>query len=247
MKTKTALLVSILFAAPAFGGVTKTIENTYPFAAHGTVSLTNVNGSVEINAWEKNEVSLLAELSAKTQEDLDRISVNIDAQPARLTIETKIEKRSSWLSKGGNGEVRYTLKVPAGIRLDSLRTVNSGVRISGLKGTVEAQTVNGTLRATGLAGNVELSTVNGSIEAQFDRVADDSHIGLETVNGSCELSVPPDTNARVSAGTVNGRARSEVPMTLEKSGRNKLRGTMGAGGASIELSSVNGSVMIRPH
>jgi hypothetical protein len=247
MKTIVSLFLTTLLAAAASADVTKTIENTYPFAADGVVTLSNVNGGIEITAWDRNEVSFVAELRAKEQEDLDRISVIIDAQPARLAIETKYEKRASswWGNNSTNGSVRYTLKVPAGVRLESIRTVNSSVRIAGVTGPVNAHTVNGSINASGLAANAELETVNGSIDAGFSKIAEASGIRLNTVNGSCELALPQGTNARLEAGTVNGRVRSDLPMTVDKSSRNKLRGTMGSGGASIDLGSVNGSITIR--
>jgi hypothetical protein len=247
MKTTACILLSTLIATAAAADVTKTIENTYAFSADGVITLSNVNGKIEITGWDRNEVSLVAELRAKSQEDLDRISVAIDAQPARLSVETKYEKRiSSWWGGGStNGSVNYTLKVPAGARLESVHTVNSSVRIAGVIGPVNAHTVNGSINATGLAADAELETVNGSIDAGFTKVAA-SDIRVHTVNGSCELELPGNTNGRLSAGTVNGRVRSDLPVTIEKSKRNSLRGTLGTGtGATIDLGSVNGSITIR--
>ena len=45
--------------------VTEKFSQTYPLDANGSIRLENVNGSVEIIAWDKNEVALEAEKSAR--------------------------------------------------------------------------------------------------------------------------------------------------------------------------------------
>jgi len=88
MKTLATLLSLTLACSAAFADVTETIEKSIPLSPKGSIELGNVNGSIEISAWDKNELSLVAEKRAKSDEDLQRIEVKIDETPDRITIET---------------------------------------------------------------------------------------------------------------------------------------------------------------
>jgi len=249
MKTSlTLLLLSAFATSVASADVTETIDETHPFAADGVIRVSNINGSVDITAWDQEEISVTAVKKGKTQSDLDRIEVIIEAQPDRLVIATKQERRPWWLwwKPGPKGSVRYTLRVPATVTLEKISTVNSNVAIDGVTGLVRANTVNGRVEAYGLAASATLTTVNGGTIAAFDRVPEDAHIKLSTVNGSCEVRLPAGVNARLDASTVNGSVRCDFPVAATKSTKKKVQGTLGDGGtAAIDLSTVNGSVSIR--
>jgi hypothetical protein len=49
------------------GRLTEEFHQTYPFAANGRVSLSNINGPVHITAWDRNEVKLDAIKRANNQ------------------------------------------------------------------------------------------------------------------------------------------------------------------------------------
>src|SRR5690349_17577317 len=39
----------------------ETIDQTFPLAANGSFTLSNKNGSIELNAWDKNEIRVVAD------------------------------------------------------------------------------------------------------------------------------------------------------------------------------------------
>ncbi len=244
MKIIPLCLIPVALVAIASGAVTETISQTHPLAADGVVALTNVNGAVTITAWDRNEVAIEAVKKAPNAEDLARIHVNIDAQPARLTITTVYEK-SGLLGRSVRGEVRYTLHVPAGVRLDKIESVNSEVTVTGVHGSLAVRSVNGGIRLDGAQAKVDVHTVNGGIRVAFDRLPADGSSNVETVNGGVELLLPADAGAQIDARTVNGGIRSDLPVTVENSGKARLRGTLGAGGATLKVRSVNGGITLR--
>src|ERR1044071_22244 len=101
---------------------TERIEKTFPLNANGRLSLSNVNGSITLTAWDRNEVSLVAVKTADTKEHLADVDIKIDARPDYLSIETDY---GDWKDKNGsygwknNGKlnVDYDLKVPRGAML----------------------------------------------------------------------------------------------------------------------------------
>lgn len=222
--------------------MTETIEKSIPLSPKGSIELGNVNGSIEISAWDKNELSLVAEKRAKSDEDLQRIEVKIDETPDRITIETNYAKR---LFGNNNGSVHYELKVPAGCSLDKIHTVDSGITVKGVQGALHLTTVNGSIHTQGSSNDLRLSTVNGNIHAEASEFPKDASIKIETVNGSCTVALPASlTAATIDASTVNGKVKCEFPVTLESSSRRSLKAKLGEGGALIKLRAVNGSLKI---
>jgi hypothetical protein len=237
-----ALVASATVAASA--KVTEKFAQTYPLAANGTIRLENINGTVEIIAWDKAEVSLEAEKSARDEDALKRMNIKITATADKLAIKTEHERTWKFWDNA-NAQVYYKLMVPAGVSLDKISVVNANIHVSGIKGSVELKTVNGSIDARDLSGPGEFDTVNGSIVVAYSSLpAPADKISLDTVNGSCTLKLPANAGFVLDADTVNGRVSCDFPITLAKSGKHDLRGTVGSGGPMIELDSVNGSLTV---
>lgn len=248
MKTPFFLALSLFAAGSLLATVSEKIDKTFPLSADGVVSLENVNGDVDIEGWDRNEVRMVAEKRARSADALDQISIEIDAQPTRLRIKTKLPKSHFgflWFgSSNGRGEVRYKLMVPSGASLKKIDVVNSDLTVRGVNGPVDLHTVNGSIDATGLAAHGRFDTVNGSIRAGFDSVKAGAKIVLDSVNGSCRIKLPKEASFHLDADNVNGSVSCDFPITLEKSGRHHLRGRVGDGAATVKLDSVNGSLHI---
>ncbi len=248
LRLPSLLAAAALFVTAASAKVTENFSQTHPLAANGTVSVTNMNGNIDVIAWDKAEVSIEAEKSARDEDALKRIEIIVEANADHIAIKTKHHKaeNSSWFSRNGDsGAVRYTIRVPAQLARLKIEAMNSNLTTENVHGNVKLETMNGRIRATGLTGDAELDTMNGRISASFDRLTGTQKVNVDTMNGQCELLVPPDASARVAASSMNGRVSSELPMTIEKSSRRSLRGSLGHGEASVSMDSMNGSLSIR--
>jgi len=231
---------------------TERFEQTYPLSANGKVSVSNVNGSITIDTWDRKEVKLEAVKTADTKEGLSEVEIKIDARADSLTVETNYD---NWKRDGGNRgwknynkrTVEYRLTVPKNAVLDEIETVNGSVNITNSNNLTKASTVNGQVTATNLRGTAELSTVNGTVEANFDQLQSSSKISLNTVNGQVNLVIPSDANATVKADTVNGSINNDFGLPVRKGqyvGRD-LYGKIGSGEVQIRLNSVNGGLNIK--
>ncbi len=217
-----------------------------PFNANGELSLENINGAVEISTWDKNEILIEGEKSAKTDEELKAIELTIETSPTAATVKTHLPKRSgSWFTDNNiRASVHFKLTVPVNTVITRLNTVNASIILTGLAGPVRASTVNGRITATALRGDAKLNTVNGSIQAAFAKLAASQQLSFDTVNGSIHVSLPPGAGAEVRASVVNGHVDCDFPITLA-GGRIKgssLKGTIGDGRATLKAESVNGSI-----
>lgn len=225
-------------------------EQTYPLSANGRVAVSNVNGSIAVDVWDRNEVKLSYVKTADTKENLAEVEVRIDARADLFSVETNFDqwKRSdAKRSRNTKFEIEYRLTVPRGAILNEIETVNGSVSIVGAGNLTKASSVNGEVRATNLRGTADLSTVNGTVDADFDQLQAGGNISLSTVNGAVNLIVPSDANATVKADTLNGQISNDFGLPVRKGeyvGRD-LYGKIGSGIVKIRLNSVNGGLSLK--
>ena len=230
---------------------TEKFEQTYPLNAGGRVNLSNVNGSIVVEAWERNEVKLEYTKVADTRERLADVQVKIESRPDYFSAETDYD---NWKGKnsgdrwknGGKLNVEFRLMVPRGAVLNEIETVNGSVTVSNFVNITIVSAVNGSVNATNIRGTAKLSTVNGEVKADFDRLETGSKVSLETVNGTVNLTLPSDVNATVRADSLNGNITNDFGLPVRKGkyiGRD-LYGKLGSGDVQVKLESVNGSLAI---
>ena len=255
MKTALALTSSVLAIGLTFTPLTSNtamakskveqeLKETHPLAPQGVVHIDNVNGKIEISAWDRPEIEILATKRANTQADLDAVKIEIDSKPDQVRIHTRYPSGKWKWNRGNSTEVNYVVKVPAQARLQSAENVNGQLDIRGVRGVVRATTVNGRLSADGLASDTQLESVNGTVEAVFEKLEGVKSISVKTVNGTVKVTLPGDANADVSAKTVNGSIRGAPPLVAKKQwpvGMD-LKGQLGKGGTRIAAETVNGAI-----
>lgn len=230
--------------------LTEEFHQTYPLAADGSVSLSNINGNVRVVAWDRGEVKIDAVKRAYMQERLREAQIKVDAGAGHVEIETEYPEYH-WSGRHEQWEnpasIEYTLTVPRGARLDKINLVNGSLNIEGLSGAVHASSVNGRVVARGLTGAVNISVVNGKLDATLDRLNESGTVSLNSVNGQLVVTIPSDSNATVRANTVHGQISNDFNLPVregEHVGRD-LEGRLGQGGTRVRLSNVNGSITIR--
>ena len=227
---------------------TETFEQSYPLDPNGRVSVSNVNGSIVVEAWDRNEVKLTATKIADSRETLNDVQVQVDARPDRFRVEVDYPEIKWGTNRGQDRriEVQFRLSVPRTATLNEIETVNGSVTVSNFVNFTKVSTVNGNVNAANLRGAADLSTVNGRVVADFDRLEAGSRINLSTVNGGVSLAIPSDADATIKADSLNGTISNEFGLPVRKGeyvGRD-LYGRVGSGNVQIKLSSVNGSLAI---
>jgi hypothetical protein len=143
--------------------------------------------------------------------------------------------------------VTFDVAVPAGVRV-SAHTVNEGVSVTGATSEVVAGTVNGGVTVETDGGPVSANTVNGSVHVTMLHYQPTRDMRFSSVNGSVVVEFGGNIDADIDLQTVNGRFVSDFPVTLN--GRidpRHLRATLGKGGPTIRIRTVNGNVELRKH
>jgi hypothetical protein len=224
-----------------------------PVKVSQQVWIRNTNGPIEVVQGTGDMLEVIAEKSWRNSRPG---AVEMVAVPTArgVTICALWEARERRCGDGGDYRlshahkndvaVRFSVKLPRGVRLD-VSTVNGDLAIEGAAAPVTAATINGAIGVHTSVGPVKASTVNGRIEATMEALTG-GDVELETVNGGVTVVLPTKLNAVLDAQTMNGRVETEIP--LQMTGRispRHVRGTIGSGGLSLKLNTVNGSINIR--
>ncbi len=261
---KKSIMISLflLFISPLSliaQTATDEFHKTISFKSGGKVSVRNVNGYINAESWDKDQVKIDAEIRVKTEwgssvdaeEIIKKVKIEIDESGDRLRIEADYPKKKHGVSDWNFYDderyiviVDYSIKIPVETDL-SLDSVNGDVKAENLKGEISLKTVNGSVNVFDINGSIEASTVNGAIKARSTHLDKSNNIHLSSVNGSVTLSLPSDLAADIHASTLNGGISTDFPITVTgKFVGKKIEGKVNGGGSSIDLSTVNGGISI---
>jgi hypothetical protein len=216
-----------------------------------------VNGDIEARGGSGREAVVTA-VKRGHRSDPEDVKIEVVEDQDGVTIcavyPSWRNHRPNECRRGGEGhhetrdndvKVHFTVTVPRGVELIA-RTVNGEVEATDLDGNADAHSVNGSvvLETTGYGS---ATTVNGSVRARLGRGDWDDELEFSTVNGSIELVLPSSVETEIRASSLNGGIDSDFPLTVKRGrfGPKRISGTIGRGGRSLELSTVNGRMEIR--
>ncbi|MCK4337156.1 MAG: DUF4097 family beta strand repeat protein [Candidatus Aminicenantes bacterium] len=244
-----------IFSGPKYE---EEFHKTVPLERGGDFILRNVNGSIIIETWDREEVEITAVKTARgNKNNLDRVQIKIDVSDQFVEIDTIYEKRRNL-----RVSVSYQVLVPENINLELIRTVNGSIKMKGpfsdvkavstnggiqleeAAGYVSLSSTNGSIKAYELKGNIHTGTTNGSILLEIRSLTDD--VTAKTVNGGIKLAFDDFLDADLNLRTSNGKIHVDFPITVEnlRKSRRSLEGRIGKGGPEISLKTVNGSIKL---
>jgi hypothetical protein len=235
-----ALILSAAFAVPCFA-ISKEFNQTYPLQPGGSFELQNVNGTVDVQGWDRDTIEIRAVKTAKHKEsDLELVSIDVDAKPGAVSVSTRYPQ-----NEGVEVAVEYIVRVPHFARVEHLGTVNGTLRISGVEAVEDLRTVNGNIEVYEGGGSVHARTTNGNVHLELLHVQDKNGAVAETTNGSVLLALPADTHADLETRCLNGNFFSELPVAFESTLKpREMHGKLGRGGVPIRLHTVNGGIRL---
>ncbi len=229
-------------ALPGFANTDQVFLKTYPLAAGGHFTLDNVNGSVEVQGWDRDEVEVSAVKTAHADAgDLDQVKIEVVNDASDVAVHTRYPS-----GEGAEVAVEYRIHVPYRVLLGAVGTVNGSVRVRGVEGGGDLRSVNGNVEVVESSGRFSAKTTNGDLRLELRHVSDGEPMNLETVNGSVVLGLPSNARANLEVRNMNGDFYSEVPLTSTHTlpGSHGFRGKLGQGGGAISVRTVNGGIRL---
>jgi Toastrack DUF4097 len=251
----------------------ETIRKTFALpAAHKTLEVDNVFGSIVVTGVAGDQVQLVVEktIHAESEERMaaanKEVKLDITEQPDLLKLYVDGPFRchcddecGGWHGdRGYSVKMDFTLQVPQNVDV-KLRTVNSGrVQVKDVTGKFSVRNVNGGIEMANIAGSGQARTVNGPVKVSFrENPRENSDFG--TVNGNVELSFVRGLAADFRFKTFNGNIYSDFEMTSlpprpvqadQHNGRFRYRsdrftgGRVGSGGPEIKADNLNGDIRV---
>jgi DUF4097 and DUF4098 domain-containing protein YvlB len=203
------------------------------------------SGGIRVEGWDKKEIRLQVRVAvhrAEDEEEARRVASDV-----KISTDGTIEPDGPHSRRRGpNWSVEFRLSVPrkSNLRLDS---TNGGLSVQDVSGEVALETTNGGLSLQRVSGDVTGRTTNGGIQVELAGKAwEGDGLDLSTTNGGVDLEVPEGFSADLMARTVNGGVRSDVPVALRGSRRDRrIEAKLGKGGAPIRVETTNGGIEIR--
>jgi DUF4097 and DUF4098 domain-containing protein YvlB len=239
----------------------RTETRTLPLKAEGELRVKGFNGQIRVETWDREEVSVEAEIRENEQGEVEFKAESQDGRAEITARRTRGGEERGFHFNFGSAGVGYVLKVPAKVRatletnngeicargLNSqleVRTSNGRVELRDLGAGVTAHTSNGSIELDAIAGSAEVTTSNGSVEARMVK----GDLRITTSNGSVEAR---DVEGRTTLRTSNASVvleRMKAPVVADTSNgslraeglQDDLRAS--TSNASVELVDVAGKV-----
>jgi len=210
----------------------------------GHLSVNTVNGGINVSGEDRSDVALEARVRAWGPSEAAATnmlnSVSID------TANGDIRDHGPHISFFGLSgyTVDYTLHVPHHLVAD-FHTMNGGIQLASLDGTIRFDTTNGGVGLSQLNGDVQGNTTNGGLHIDLSGNRwQGPGLHASTTNGGISVQVPDNYSAHLETSTVNGGISVDFPISVHGEIKNHLDTDLGNGGATLQVETINGGVSI---
>jgi hypothetical protein len=190
---------------PTPTGVVDRRELIVPTPGAELLRIDNPLGRIEVRAWDRdNQIHIIAEKHAATQEALDRLRVHYTAwQSGEISVDTRVElggrERSLPLS---GSRVDMVVEVPASLGIEA-KTFGGDLVASGLRAGARLETTGGRIGVSDVRGGVVTRQLKGGQTV----TSVDGDVDLDGVEGN--LDVRGVGGGRLDARMVDGSIRAE--------------------------------------
>ncbi|MFP4025501.1 MAG: hypothetical protein ACLFVR_13335 [Thiohalospira sp.] len=154
-------------------------------------------------------------------------------------------------------DAKYTFKVPKGVNVKiDYRSpyAKETIKVKNFSNELEISTLNKSIDLKNVTGPVVLNTINGDINIDFASINQEAPTSISSINGVIDITLPSNTPAKISLGTINGEIFTNFDINFEKKTKNglsyigggqKINGTINGGGVDIKLSTINDNIYLR--
>ena len=202
------------------------------------------NGGISIKGWDRPDILVRSQVNtyAPTDGEARNLALQVSIQAAGPDIRANGPTRDS----DHQWAVSYEIFVPSRSSMN-LSTENGGVSISDVVGNLEFKTVNGGLALRRVGGYVHGKTTNGgvTIDLSGDRW-EGQGLDVTTTNGGVRLRVPANYSAQLEAQTSSGgiHATGVAELLAPDQPAHRISIALGAGGATLRVTTTNGGVSV---
>lgn len=238
-KTTILLWLGVVFFFAAAAGeapAQRRFQRTYPASRDVRLQLTNRTGTVSVEGWNRNEVSITA--------DLERPAANISPQNLSGTILINLVKDNQGRMDIGN--VNFLIRVPYDSRVD-IETKMGNLNVSNVRGGLVRAYISteGDITLTNI-GSIAVAAENVTGDIFFDGdLVPGGNYRFTSVLGRINLRIPFNSSFKLVATAPSTRniilgAFSNPQMNFGDGRR--VVGRFGAGAATLMVTNQRGSI-----
>lgn len=210
--TQSILLSALLLHTSHLALAGTPINETRPVNSDAHIEVSNVQGAVTINAWDKPQISISGTLGEGSK------ALSVEGDAAHLVVKVEVPHSLNMFNWGGARieDTVLDIKVPPNVEL-SIDVVSAEVSLSGVAGrALSIDSVSGDLKLDSGAGELDIDSVSGDVDlkgqakrAHLETVSGDLHahgvkgdLSFETVSG--DITIEAVSYSDLNAGTVSG-------------------------------------------
>ncbi len=223
-------------------------RQSYTLAQGSQVRVSGINGSVEVETSPGGAAEVQVVRTARSRSDLDYHKVIVEQTASGLVVRGENNHDRDGERNWDNHQVRQRvwLRIPRSVEFTA-NGINGRATVGEIDGPVHLSGINGRVDVGQARGYTEISGINGSVNMTITQLSERG-IHVSGVNGHVELKFDGAVNADLSVHGINGAVNADVPnVTVQgRVSRTSFEAKIGAGGAPITVSGVNGSVRLAP-
>lgn len=242
-------------------------RDTVALDRDGAVELTNDEGRITVDTWDRARVAYEVRPASDTSEPQPAPPLDIDHSQRQLSISSD---NDSWsikipglltISPGGSDTSAWTYRVTmpetatleiddhastidvSGVNADAEIDTHAGeASVDAVEGHLTLDTYAGTATATAVQGGVTLDTHAGNISVSFRQFSDSS--SAETHSGTLRFFLPADAGFELR--TDLGSADMTIDSTFGTPSTKEERQVFNGGGPELFIDAFSGTVELRP-
>jgi DUF4097 and DUF4098 domain-containing protein YvlB len=236
MKTRNAWLAAAVLAAavpPAMAQ--QQINKRVNVAPDATVEVSNVQGSVTITTWDRNEVELIAELESAKDE--------LEFEATERNVRIEVERPNGKYGRDDEDDAYLTLRVPSRARL-IVDTVSAEIGVTGARGEQSLESVSGEVRTQAFDAPVRATSVSGEVTVTGN--GGKAGVTTENVSGTSTVTgIRGNYHGEVVSGEINAVIAAAQQLELSSvSGDISLQAEL-TPTARVEMGSVSGTITLK--
>ena len=209
----------------------RSVSESAPMAANGTLDVSNVAGEVLISGWDRNEIEVKGELGYG-----QKLDFSADGDHARVEVRWERDHEDE------DEEANILISVPKTSRVRAT-TVSASIIVRDVTEELQLRSVSGDVTAHVYAADVNIGTISGTLQITGNKQA--AEMMLSVVSGDAWVrDIDGDLTARTVSGDINIRAgklrRTRIDTT---SGDVLLRASLESD-ARFEVDSTSGDLRL---
>ncbi len=172
--------ISLFLAGAAQAGVK--FDRTYNTQGHAHLTISNINGSIVVNSWNRKTVSVSANNESSTQ-----IEEQVAGDDIRLSVKRSLQM----------GKADFQIFVPADTAL-TLNNYIGRIEVRGLRGHLSIKSYDSEVRLIDVhVPSADVNVTTGDIFFDGD-LSGDGPFTLQTLKGDVDVSLPESTSFQLS-------------------------------------------------